>query len=204
MMSDEEVIRRRLMIDGDGTGDDRRLNMFLKNLTKWAMSDDVSGADGSLTHERLMYQLSQCEFSIAKSQLCCRMNETELKNYETLYKQIDSSTEAVKAEIVKAKEELNAAKQIRQNRMEYDALAKVIAQQPDRQQTEARLAQLRADLESLQSTQGELDDKLEMRRKQFHVLISSIHQLQQLLDEEPSEEAAETAGTAAGSPMDAS
>ena len=40
------------------------------------------------------------------------MNETELDNYETLYKQIDTGTEAVKAEIVQAKEELNAAKQV--------------------------------------------------------------------------------------------
>lgn len=202
-MSDEEVIRRRLMIDGDGTGDDRRLNMFLKNLTKWAMSDDVAGADGSLTHERLMSQLSQCEFSIAKSQLGCRMNETELENYEKLYTQIDSGTETVKTEIVKAKEELNAAKQIRQNRMEYDALAKVIAQQPDRQQTEARLALLRAELETLQSTQGDLDAKLEMRRKQFHVLVTSIHQLQRLLDDDQAEEGGDAAAAAA-SPMDAS
>ena len=186
-MSDEEVIRRRLMIDGDGTGDDRRLNMFLKNLTKWAMSDDVSSSDRYLTHERLLSQLSQCEFSIAKSQLGWKMNETELENYETLYKQIDTGTEAVKAEIVKAKEELSAAKQVRQNRMEYDALARVIGQQPDRQQTEARLAQLRAQLQALQNTQGDLEAKLEMRRKQFHVLVTSIHQLQRLLDDDQAE-----------------
>ena len=66
----------------------------------------------SLTHERLLSQLSQCEFSIAKSQLGWKMNETELENYETLYKQIDAGTEAVKAEIGKAKEELSAAKQV--------------------------------------------------------------------------------------------
>lgn len=34
--------------------------------------------------------------------------------------------------------------------MEYDALARVIAEQPDRQQTEARLAELKAQLETLQ------------------------------------------------------
>ncbi|XP_037071736.1 THO complex subunit 7 homolog [Pollicipes pollicipes] len=201
-MSDEEVIRRRLMIDGDGTGDDRRLNMFLKNLTKWAMSDDASGDEGSLTYERLMSQLSQCEFSIAKSQQGCKMNAIELENYETLYKQIDSGTELVKAEIVQAKEELNKAKQIRRNRMEYDALAKVINQQPDRKETEARLAELKAELQSMQACQDGLDAKLEMRRKQFHVLVTSIHQLQQMLDEEQPEEGADC--SAADSPMDAS
>lgn len=35
----EEVIRRRLLIDGDGTGDDRRLNVLLKTLIKWCNDD---------------------------------------------------------------------------------------------------------------------------------------------------------------------
>jgi len=197
-MSDEEVIRRRLMIDGDGTGDDRRLNMFLKHLTKWALSEDGGEKEGSLTCERLLSQLSQCEFSIAKSQQDCAMNTAELDNYESLYTKIDTGTETVKAEIVEAKEELTRAKQVRRNRMEYDALAKVIAQQPDRQRTETRLAELKAELETLQKTQDELDDKLEMRRKQFHVLVTSIHQLQRLLDED---QAAEDADAGAASPM---
>lgn len=36
----EDVIRRRLLIDGDGTGDDRRLNVLLKTLIKWSNSVD--------------------------------------------------------------------------------------------------------------------------------------------------------------------
>lgn len=36
----EDVIRRRLLIDGDGTGDDRRLNVLLKSLIKWCNSSD--------------------------------------------------------------------------------------------------------------------------------------------------------------------
>lgn len=36
----EDVIRRRLLIDGDGTGDDRRLNVLLKTMIKWFNSND--------------------------------------------------------------------------------------------------------------------------------------------------------------------
>ena len=36
----DDVIRRRLLIDGDGTGDDRRLNVLLKTLIKWCKSTD--------------------------------------------------------------------------------------------------------------------------------------------------------------------
>lgn len=31
----EEVIWRKLLIDGDGIGDDRRLNILLKSYLKW-------------------------------------------------------------------------------------------------------------------------------------------------------------------------
>lgn len=42
----EEVIKRRLLIDGDGTGDDRRLSALLKTFLKWSSPEEnVSSAD---------------------------------------------------------------------------------------------------------------------------------------------------------------
>lgn len=37
----EEIIRRRLMIDGDGTGDARIMMMFMKQFIKWCSTDDT-------------------------------------------------------------------------------------------------------------------------------------------------------------------
>lgn len=37
----ESVIKRRLLIDGDGTGDDRRLNALLKSFIKWSNTKDT-------------------------------------------------------------------------------------------------------------------------------------------------------------------
>lgn len=39
-VDDEAIIKRRLLIDGDGTGDDRRLNVLLKTYIKWCNSSD--------------------------------------------------------------------------------------------------------------------------------------------------------------------
>lgn len=39
-VSTEEVIKRRLLIDGDGTGDDRRLNLLVKSFIKWVNTND--------------------------------------------------------------------------------------------------------------------------------------------------------------------
>lgn len=34
----DEVIRKRLLIDGDGAGDDRRINLLVKSFIKWCNS----------------------------------------------------------------------------------------------------------------------------------------------------------------------
>lgn len=38
VFSTDEVIRKRLLIDGDGAGDDRRINLLVKSFIKWCNS----------------------------------------------------------------------------------------------------------------------------------------------------------------------
>ncbi|XP_014296045.1 THO complex subunit 7 homolog [Microplitis mediator] len=182
-MSDEEVIRRRLLVDGDGIGDDRRINMLLKSFIKWANNPEV---DNTL-HERILATLAQCEFAQKKSRLVSTMSQDELKNYEKLSKDIEVEIEQAKRDIETTKAELQEAKQIRKNRIEYDVLAKVINEQPDRKETNLKLETLKQELGFLKEKSEQLEHKLEMRRKQFHVLISSIHSLQEMLDESDEE-----------------
>lgn len=144
-MFTEEVIRRRLLIDGDGTGDDRRINMLLKSFIKWINSPDV---DNTL-HERMLSQLAQCEFAQKKSRLVSNMSQEELQSYEQLSKEIEVQIEKAKEDIEKTKVELQDAKRVRKNRIEYDVLAKVISEQPDRLDTDMKLATLRQELDSL-------------------------------------------------------
>ena len=35
----EEVIRRRLILDGDGTGEDRKFNLIIKNFALWCQNE---------------------------------------------------------------------------------------------------------------------------------------------------------------------
>ncbi|XP_018044927.1 PREDICTED: LOW QUALITY PROTEIN: lisH domain-containing protein ARMC9 [Atta colombica] len=150
MSNDEEVIRRRLLIDGDGTGDDRRINMLLKSFIKWINSSDV---DNTL-HERMLSQLAQCEFAQKKSRLVSNMSREELKSYEKLSKEIEVQIEKAKEDIEKTKAELQDAKRVRKNRIEYDVLAKVINEQPDRLETHIKLETLQQELGALKFYSG--------------------------------------------------
>ncbi|CAG4929468.1 THO complex subunit 7 homolog [Colias croceus] len=182
-MGDEDVIRRRLLIDGDGTGDDRRLNVLLKTLIRWCNATDEKPEDSKTTHDRMLAQLAQCEFAVTKSQLGTEMMTAELKSYEDLSKIFESGIEIAKKNIEKSKIDLAQAKTVRKNRIEYDVLAKVISEQPDRKETLEQLSTLKNELSTLETTKQQLESRLALRKKQFHVLVTSIHQLQALLDE---------------------
>lgn len=177
-MDEEEIIRRRLLIDGDGTGDDRRINILLKKFFKWCNSED-SSSDGK---DHLQSQITQCEYAFIKSRLAASMVASELDNYNSITNHINETMVMVQKEIEEAKEEFKEAKLIRKNRLEYEALARVINEQPDRKQTNEKLLSIKKELHSLEERLEYLEAKLDLRRKQFHVLFTSLHQLQSILD----------------------
>ncbi|NXM29444.1 THOC7 protein, partial [Oxyruncus cristatus] len=189
--STDEVIRKRLLIDGDGAGDDRRINLLVKSFIKWCNSG--SQEEGYSQYQRMLSTLSQCEFSMGKTLLVYDMNLREMENYEKIYKDIvqynyvyffskENSIAAAHEKISECKKQILQAKRIRKNRQEYDALAKVIQHHPDRHETLKQLEALGKELQNLSHIKENVEDKLELRRKQFHVLLSTIHELQQTLE----------------------
>lgn len=103
-----------------------------------------------MTQDRMCAQLAQCEYAYAKSRLVASMSAAELENYENLSKQIELDIEKAKQVIEETKAEFREAKTVRKNRVEYEVLAKVINEQPDRKQTDEKLSQLRKELHSLE------------------------------------------------------
>ncbi|KAG9483607.1 hypothetical protein GDO78_009496 [Eleutherodactylus coqui] len=132
-VTDDEVIRKRLLIDGDGAGDDRKINLMVKSFIKWCNSG--SQEDGYSQYQRMLSSLSQCSFSMGKTLLVHDMNLREMENYEKIYSDIESSITAAHEKISECKKQILQAKRIRKNRQEYDALAKVIQHHPDRHET---------------------------------------------------------------------
>uniref|UniRef100_G1SWM0 Uncharacterized protein n=1 Tax=Oryctolagus cuniculus TaxID=9986 RepID=G1SWM0_RABIT len=170
----------RLLIDGDGAGDDRRINLLVKSFLKWCGSG--SQEEGHSQYQRMLSTLWQCEFSMGKTLLVYNMNLKEMENYEKIYKEIECNIAGAHEKIAECKKQILQAKQIRKNRQEYDALAKVIEQHPDRHETLKKLESLGKELERLSHIKESVEDKLELRRKQFHALLSNIQELQQTLE----------------------
>lgn len=130
----------------------------------------------------MLGQLAQCEFTVRKSHHCRRMIDEELSSYKAISKSIDSAIEQTKQQIEQNKDNLAIAKQVRKNKMEYDVLAKVIKQQPDRKEMAAKLDALKKELEDLKKKRDKLDRKMENRRNDFMVLMRSINEITKKLE----------------------
>lgn len=185
-MNDEEIIKLRLLIDGDGTGEDRRLNMLLKQFLKWGNSKNDSPETNQIMYDRLMAQFAQCQFAALKNVHTLDMIKEEQENYTKLAEKHKESIEIAKEEIEASKKELIVAKEIRKNKMEYDLLASLIEEQPDRKGTEKQIETIKKEIEKLTQKKLKMEHKFEKRRNDFTLLMYTIHELEQQLEEENS------------------
>ena len=150
------------------------------SFTKTQMTEE----EGEATYQKMLFTLGQCEFSFTKTQMILEMNKREMERYEQVYSEIERSIAEAEQQITQYREELQQSREIRKHRQEYDALAQVIQQHPPRQESEEKIAQLKEKLQTLLTTRDALSSKLELRRKQFHLLMHSIHQLQDMMGSE--------------------
>lgn len=185
MTTDDEIMKKKLLIDGDGIGDDRKLSQLIKSLILWCYNDGAeSELESDLSAARLLMAIDQSELAMAKSVQTIRMISIELENYETLYRGIERSIAGAREKLATCKLELAEAKQHRCNKLDYDSVASIIEHHPSTQETQLKLNQLEREIASLQKINAQIEGKLEKRRRQFQLLLSASHQLQSTLDDE--------------------
>lgn len=187
----EEVIKRRLIFDGDGTGDDRRFNLMLKLITKWVNTIEESPDDSRQLYDKIVAQLCLIEHSRKKSELITKSNDDQLIKYQLLHAEYEEKINDIKKEIVKQRVELEKARVVKQNRIQYDLLAKHISAEPPRTEMNNKLINLQNQFKELGEEKRRLVMKLDKRKKQFHVLSTSANQLNLYLNEEDEKEDSE-------------
>ncbi|CRK91811.1 CLUMA_CG005436, isoform A [Clunio marinus] len=165
IIDDEQIIKRRLQIDGEGVGDDRKINLLLKTYTKWCTTP--SSVDNNDAHDRILTQLSQCEFSVLKSDISEHMMDEEMKNYKKISDNIAERIEQIRDQIEQSKDLLEKAKEIRRNKLEYLSLARLINQEPERVEVVAKYQELQEELLTQNEHFLKASQVLENRRKDF-------------------------------------
>lgn len=177
-----------MQIDGEGCGDDRKINLLLKTFTHWCNANEEK-YDASQTHDRILTQLSQSEFSVLKSELSEQMIDEELKNYKKVSDNIAERIEMVKDQIEQQKEQLVTAKQIRRNKLEYSSLARLIKEEPDRKEIVKKHETLKDELLAQNEQFQKVNKVLENRRKDFMSFMMITKELLKDINAETTENA---------------
>lgn len=190
---DDEIIKKKLLIDGDGIGDDKRINLFLKNFIKWcdqknlATEGDeqqpaVNYEEETLTYEKLIALAGQCEHALNKSNLIQEMNQFEMNYYDELALKIQHTIEQTYIKIEKLKNDLENAKVIKKNKLVYDNHAEIIFQHPARQQTIKLIEQINNEIKRLNEIKQILDANFESKKSQFKMLLGNLNELETSLN----------------------
>ncbi|EFA80055.1 hypothetical protein PPL_06877 [Heterostelium album PN500] len=135
-----------------------------------------------VAHQQLLNELSLYEFQIQKANVQADVNKKELEYYTNVYKTRCDDIENVKNEIVDLKERLAYEKIQRQYKEQYLALYKLINEQPTIHDTEIEIEKVKKELEEVDKMNKKTNDKLDLRMKQFQLLLHTIQELEQNLD----------------------
>lgn len=111
--------------------------------------------------------MSNCEFSVLKSELSEQMIDEELKNYKKVSDNIAEKIEMQVEQIEQAKEQLVSAKEIRRNKLEYSSMARLIKEEPDRKEIIKKHESLKEELKKQNEQFQKVNRVLENRRKDF-------------------------------------
>lgn len=176
----EHIIRRKLLLDGNGTGDDKKLQNFLKQLTNW-IDTDYPAAQSNQIFDSLLAQLGAFECNRKKSDLFLQSNAAQLAKYQNLHSAFEDKIREITMDLNKQELLLKQAKVFKQNQIDYALIARTVNQQPCRREMKEKIDYLKAEFADLQKEKERLDMQWNLRIKQCHVLSTSANELKEIL-----------------------
>ncbi|KAI8813176.1 Tho complex subunit 7-domain-containing protein [Cladochytrium replicatum] len=177
---DELIIRSRLQVEV------RPLRKCIRRYHTLVYA--LSQPQPDLDYARQLYaaflvDLEQFELTLGKfkgGEISCRR---EIGYYELERSRIASEVQDASEDIIRLKAELENAQRRRQNRIEYDALAKEINAIPSRQTSLDNIERLRGEIERLKQQQREHGGAVELRRKHLLAFVTGVQGIRHMLAE---------------------
>ncbi|KAI8803710.1 Tho complex subunit 7-domain-containing protein [Cladochytrium replicatum] len=179
-MQDELIIRARLQVEV------RPLRKCIRRYHTLVYA--LSQPQPDLDYARQLYasflvDLEQFELTLGKfkgGENACRR---EIEYYGLERTRIAREVQEASEDIVRLKAELENAQRRRQNRIEYDALAKEINVVPSRQTSLDNIERLRDEIERLKQQQREHGGAVELRRKHLLAFVTGVQGIRHMLAE---------------------
>eukprot|EP00898_Chlorokybus_atmophyticus_P000694 jgi/Chlat1/1625/Chrsp127S01945 len=173
---EEAVIRKRLIWRASVARGDPPLKKLAKRQVSLLSAAASGGGGFEEAVQAFLKELSQYEFQAKKTAAVDSVNQREQQHYEALQNQLREQVEKVSVEIEALKVELESAQKYKQEQEEYEGLRKICSQHPP--QTEEK------ELAGLEEEAAAASRTLDLRKKQFALLLHVMDDLTSALAED--------------------
>ncbi|CAH1127450.1 unnamed protein product [Ceutorhynchus assimilis] len=168
-MSEEFIIERKLLLDGEGSGEDQRLNVFVKQLAIWAKSSK-SPTECEAGYNSMLAQLNRLELYKKRMNLRMRCYKRQLKTYRAMHDNYRAKKELVLKDIEKQEKFLGEAKIIKKYRIDRNLIVKTVNEGQSCRQLTEEVHNLKKDISNLEDEKEHLQSQLKNRVQQFRLL----------------------------------
>ncbi|KAI5673490.1 hypothetical protein M9H77_13854 [Catharanthus roseus] len=186
-LEDDIIIKHRLLTRTTTTRGEPPLKKLQKKFTAFALEVEKD-ADNYSDCERLaktfLQELNTFEIPLLKSKAVIEANVREKENFNELKDEINRQILQTQADIEDLKKQLEESKIERQHKEECEAIRKLIAMQPPRSETQKLISELEREIAMLEAENTGSSRTLELRKKQFALLLHVVDELQNTIEEE--------------------
>lgn len=186
-LEDDIIIKHRLLTRTTTTRGEPPLKKLQKKFTTFALETEKD-ADNYADCERLakafLQELKTFELPLLKSQAVIDANLREKGNFDELKEEINRKIVETQDDIEDLKKQLEESKIERKHKEECETIRKLIATQPPRSETQKLITELEKEIASLEAENTASSRTLELRKKQFALLLHVVDELQNTIEEE--------------------
>lgn len=177
---------RKLVADGEGVGDDRKVQQIATFFRESRKEDAKTSVPEAV---KVTKALEFLELSMLKQKRISHMNKIHATECDQFAEEIDQSIEEMYKKMEVAKNELADAKIVKRNRQEYRKLVNVLEEVPSRAETTRKLGEVKDDLERQHERQKVLEAKLMDRRNHLQAFMIILSNFQRFCAEDDDDDA---------------
>mmetsp|Transcript_10070 Transcript_10070/g.11766 ORF Transcript_10070/g.11766 Transcript_10070/m.11766 type:complete len:207 (+) Transcript_10070:207-827(+) len=183
-VEEEALIKKRLL-----TGTKASVVSPLTKLTRKYMAFMQAAETGSVEETEKLYQdllkeLAFYELQMSRVAAIKGVTEREQAGYYKLKDNLNSSITQAQGDLETLRGDLEVAQVERKQREEYELLRRLCTEHPVRRTSHAAISNIEKEIKTLESENAIASNKLELRRKQFALLLHAADDLEQELEEE--------------------
>jgi THO complex subunit 7 len=184
---DDPIIKHRLLTRTTTTRGEPPLKKLQKKFTSFAVEiekDSDNYNDCEKLAKSFLQELTTFELPLLKSKAVVDANLREKENFEELKDEINRQILQAQEDTEDLKKQLEESKIERHHKEECETIRKLIAMQPPRFETQKVISELEKEIDVLEAENISGSRTLELRKKQFALLLHVVDELQNTIDEE--------------------